>query len=341
MTKHPSTTRAKPIHVVLLVLMSTLWLALALHALFSSVAAQTRYPVTIDHDAGSTTIPARPTRVVTLDEYALDLLLSLGVQPVGVALRGNTVAAGTTIETIMNGYFKPYLKTAPVSAGLRGRPSAEVLVSLKPDLIVGTLSYNKPLYAQASSIAPALLFDAGARGAWRKALPVLARALDLEPSVADVVRTFESSVNAAKRQLEPITARRPRVLLITNYLEDYLAVGNGTTAPGQMLELLGFSLVAPSGANFNRFGIAETSLEAIARLNPDMIVTSTGIAGDVAVTDGSFDRRRHWDANPILAKLAATRGGRVYFFDAFDFNALNGPLGLGILVRRIASTVKP
>jgi iron complex transport system substrate-binding protein len=326
---------------MLLVLISVLWLALALHALFSSVVAQTRYPVTIAHDAGSTAIPARPTRVVALDEYALDLLLSLGVQPVGAALRGNTIAAGTTLETIMNGYFKPYLNTAPVSAGLRGRPSVEVLVSLKPDLMVGTLSYNKALYTQASSIAPTLLFDAGAQGAWRKALPVLARALSLEPNVANVVRTFEASVNTAKRHLEPITARRPRMLLITNYLEDYLAVSNGTTAPGQMLELLGFSLVAPGGASFNGFGIAETSLEAIARLDPDMIVTSTGIAGDVAVTDGSFDRRRHWDANPILAKLAATRAGRVYFFDAFDFNALNGPLGLGILAQRIARTVKP
>lgn len=151
MPEHPSPTRARPVHVMLLVLISVLWLALALHALFSSVVAQTRYPVTIAHDAGSTAIPARPTRVVALDEYALDLLLSLGVQPVGAALRGNTIAAGTTLETIMNGYFKPYLNTAPVSAGLRGRPSVEVLVSLKPDLMVGTLSYNKALYAQASA----------------------------------------------------------------------------------------------------------------------------------------------------------------------------------------------
>ncbi|MDP3890685.1 MAG: iron-siderophore ABC transporter substrate-binding protein, partial [Nocardioides sp.] len=49
----------------------------------SSEADANAYPVTIEHAFGSTTIEEEPTRVVTLGWTDHDVVLSLGVVPVG------------------------------------------------------------------------------------------------------------------------------------------------------------------------------------------------------------------------------------------------------------------
>jgi iron complex transport system substrate-binding protein len=76
---------------------------------------------------GVTTIPAAPERVVVLDTGELDNMLSLGVEPVGVAHPANTEIAPDYLDT-----------GAAVDLGPYDALDLEQVKNLEPDLILGT-----------------------------------------------------------------------------------------------------------------------------------------------------------------------------------------------------------
>lgn len=111
--------------------MRSLPLLLALS--FSAVSA----PVTVKHAAGETVVQAPAQRVVALGPHALDLLLSLGVQPVGYgeAAQLGVTDYGSPVRQIR--YLGSRVTGQPLNVGDRFRPNLEVVTSLRPDLIVG------------------------------------------------------------------------------------------------------------------------------------------------------------------------------------------------------------
>ena len=63
-------------------------------ALLGTALQVTAAPRTLDTPNGPITLEGQPQRVVTLDETALDVALSVGIQPVGtLATRGGTEVA--------------------------------------------------------------------------------------------------------------------------------------------------------------------------------------------------------------------------------------------------------
>src|SRR5262245_49722743 len=58
--------------------------ALGLAALMAAAAQAQDFPVSIEHEFGTTTIAAKPERVVSVGMHEQDFLYALGVAPVGV-----------------------------------------------------------------------------------------------------------------------------------------------------------------------------------------------------------------------------------------------------------------
>lgn len=108
-------------------------------------------PITIEHTLGSTELDAPAKRVVVLEWDYAEALLTLGVQPVGVA----------DIEG-----FNKWLQVEPalaedvVDVGTRQEPSLESILSLEPDLIIGIKFRHEPIYQQLSDIAPTIILEA-------------------------------------------------------------------------------------------------------------------------------------------------------------------------------------
>ena len=120
----------------------------------------------MEHALGKTCVPIAPQRVVVLD--ILDNVLALGVKPVGA----------TTWD---NGNFRTYLPdqtTEIAKVGLLEQPNIESILSLKPDLILGTYWGDaQGIYERLSPIAPTVLVGNGRDIAWKEWLKTYAEAL--------------------------------------------------------------------------------------------------------------------------------------------------------------------
>lgn len=107
----------------------------------------------IRHVGGETRIPANPEQIVAMDTRLSDVLLALGIRPVGVT--------SWTGSDNING-FLPHVADELEGTAMLGEawPSLnlEAVLAINPDLILepGWLSEN---YDQLSSITPTVLFD--------------------------------------------------------------------------------------------------------------------------------------------------------------------------------------
>lgn len=105
--------------------------------------------VTIKHKYGTTTVTGMPERVVALDQQWTDVLLAMGVKPVG---------HGADPKVGKNGRA-PWQRSLPASskalpADLKG-PPVEQVAALHPDLILGTYTIaDRAIYQKLSGIAP-------------------------------------------------------------------------------------------------------------------------------------------------------------------------------------------
>ncbi len=105
--------------------------------------------ISIRDEIGTTTFSRTPQRIVALTWSQTEILLTLGVTPVGVAT--------------INGYRKwqsnnPALPEEVTEVGHRSNPSLEAIARLKPDLILGYNFRHQNQLARFQQIAPTLLY---------------------------------------------------------------------------------------------------------------------------------------------------------------------------------------
>ncbi|WP_052715681.1 ABC transporter substrate-binding protein [Devosia chinhatensis] len=132
--------------------------ALAATLLLAPAQAQDAFPVTIEHALGSTTIEAKPQRVVTWGWSAQDVVIDLGVTPVGMPF----FAYGGGDDGIL-----PWTEAALAEHGMDmpvvlpngTEPPIEAIAALRPDLILAPYSGLTPdEYATLSNIAPVVAY---------------------------------------------------------------------------------------------------------------------------------------------------------------------------------------
>lgn len=108
-------------------------------------------PVSIKHKFGTTTIRGVPKRVVTLDQQWTDVLLAMGIKPVGF---------GADPKVGKNG-SAPWQTGLPASSkalaiDVKG-PPLEQVAALHPDLIVGSFTVpDRNIYEKLAGIAPTI-----------------------------------------------------------------------------------------------------------------------------------------------------------------------------------------
>lgn len=157
------------------------------------------FPVTIAHKFGSTTIRETPKRVVCVGLTEQDMLLALGVVPVGVSSW-----LGSADHEIYP-WAKPKLGSATPPTVLKGNDGipVEKVAALKPDLIIGQYAgVTKAEYDRLSKLAPTVAqpkgyIDYGVP--WEMAATNVAKAVGKPQEGKEIVDGVRKQIAEAKR----------------------------------------------------------------------------------------------------------------------------------------------
>lgn len=257
-----------------------------------SEVAEAAYPMTIADDYGDVTIPARPERIITIGEEINETLVSLGVHPVGFGSsrveRGGAKELGIPIGS---DYLDAGIAGSPIFVG-GDSPSLEAVVALQPDLIIYP-NYDEATYKALAQIAPTLGLAPQGRGAWQRILGKLGQVLGLEEKAAEVIADYDARVAELREQLAPVLVEHPNVTLLYLPGADNTMVFDERFAFGGMVDDLGFNLVIPDGVTIDDSGFAQISVESLAGLESDAILTIQFAEG--ALVD--------FPVEPIMASL--------------------------------------
>lgn len=307
--------------------------ALAALALASPATAA---PLTIKHYSGETKVNAPASRVVALGPHALDMLLSLGIQPVGYGEAAQLAVTnyGSPIRQIR--YLGSRVTSAPVNVGDRFKPNLEVVASLKPDLIVGE-NYAQDAYSALSKVGPTVLFEGIHTGDWQKTLPVLAKAVGREKQASAVIARNKKMMAQARETL-PAWIRGKTVLVVWNAggaNKDLFTVLGPNDWTGGFFQNLGLKLDTLGAQDTSLSeGYRKVSSEGLATTKADAIFVIASSKNTVA------QAKKDWQANALAQRLSASKAGHVYFLDVQLFSRIRGPIAEELMVRELGRQLK-
>jgi iron complex transport system substrate-binding protein len=312
------------------------FITIALISFIVVTACQSPTPVTqtlstsanckiIEHDIGETEICDQPQKIAVLGPYALDLTLSLGMQPAGYA-EFSKENLGETVESIP--FLGDRVTTQPVGLGLRNSPSLEALVKLKPDLIIGE-HFHESFYSQFSQIAPTVLFS-GQEDHWKQSLVKLAKGFNQEEKAQEILDNYQQRIVQIKEEYTEVIAANSNVLMMYgSELPKNIRLETEDTFAGHILEDLGFDMVYPTDA-VSPYDDAPISFEMLPSLAADLIF--------VTVTDHLRDDalayiENFWKTNPITKEIPATKNEQVYFIDYYIWGSnIRGAIASDLLL---------
>lgn len=220
------------------------------------------------HDEGTATLPAVPRRIVTTSDEATELIVALGLEPVG--------AGSTRVDATAEDPFADYYLTAeqlgdPEFVGA-AEPNVEAVAALDPDLIVHGAADD---YADdLARVAPTVVYDVQAPGAWQEALSAVGEATGREGEAAEVLDDYAAMVEQARGELAPVAETYPRVGVV--YPEYRGGTDNFLLGPefalAAALPDLGFQVAGSSAAEDAFPGVQTISTELYSTIEADALL---------------------------------------------------------------------
>lgn len=163
----------------------------------AAVEAGDAFPVTITTALGETVIPEKPERVVTWGWSAQDVVLDLGVVPVGIPF----FAYGGGEDGVL-----PWTEAAIAERGLEmpvvlpdsAEPPIEAIAALEPDVIIAPYSgLTQEDYDLLSNIAPVVAYPESPWFAtWQQVVELTGAALGLSDEATALIAETEAFMRA-------------------------------------------------------------------------------------------------------------------------------------------------
>lgn len=171
-------------------------------------SSDSQYPVTVKHAFGETKIEKRPTRVATVSWVNADVVLALGVVPVGMAEDSFGQNSNKSLpwkdEALKKLGAEIGTDKAPVQYSEADGINFDAIAKVTPDLIIGTYSgMSKDDYQKLSKIAPTLAYPELAYGtSWEDSLTTIGKALGKNAEA-------EKLLKEKKEKLEQVAKDHP------------------------------------------------------------------------------------------------------------------------------------
>lgn len=285
------------------------------------------------HEMGETEIAGTPKRIVALQWNYVEDLLTLGVQPVGVA-------DIQTMKKFVN-LGDLVLSNDTVDVGLRYEPNLEVIAQLEPDLTIGDISSHGNIHDKLSSIAPTILFNP-----YPMQDDGISRMEEMEQTfmtIADIVGRHEQGVAALERMNQKLdqakaivqaseAAGKPFVLVMTgSYKDDYtkFRIWTQNARASEIIEKMGMENAW--NVNYTQYGYSEIGLEHLTTIQDANFFYIAGGGHDPFMTSLYMD-------NPVWMNLKFVEEGRIYPLGG-DTWLYGGPISAEILADKVVEAV--
>ena len=258
--------------------------------------------VTVQDARGEFKLDQIPERIVTMDFSFTDMLVSLGVQPVGIADDGAPELFMDSVKEKLGTY---------TSVGSRYEPNIELISSVQPNLIIADINKHGAALSQLEQIAPVLVLDdfQADYDQMLKNFDVIAKAVGKEKEGAERIAQHENLVKETKEKLanSGLTAL-PAVVNPTGFFGH-----SDHSYTGSIVKLLGFTDPLKNEQSY-----PELTLEQLTELNPQALFLMP--TADVTIAD-------EWKKNPLWSKIDAVANNRVFTVERRNWSLSRGLLG--------------
>ncbi|MEV5981001.1 iron-siderophore ABC transporter substrate-binding protein [Streptomyces sp. NPDC052114] len=239
-------------------------------------------------------------KVVGTEWNAVESLISLGVDPTGVA----DVKGYKTWDTAVP------LKNDPKDVGTRGEPSMDSIASLKPDLIIATTDLPAAAVKQMRKIAPVLnLRPADAKdpiGQMTENLDLLAKATGTTERSAKLKKDFEAKLAEGRKKLAGADLAGAELA----FADGYDVSNQVTIRPYTSGSLIGavngeLGLKNPWKVKGDKaYGLGSTDVEGLTKLGDDVHFAYIGNDGDKSSTPftDALAKDKVWTSLPFVKK---------------------------------------
>jgi iron-siderophore transport system substrate-binding protein len=267
----------------------------------SAAPADGAFPATVTHQFGTTTVEKAPTGVVSLGWADADVLLALGVVPVGILdwFQAWPQGVGPWAQPKLNGATPQVLKGPEINF--------ETVATLRPDLVTFTKSDNvKATWEQLEKLAPTLSGPAGTQPygtTLKDQTTLIAQALGRAAEGEALVAANDKALADAKAANPGFGGKTVCVAAAFGGQYGAYTRGDGRV---QFMEAIGFTnspkIEDLKPANF----YAEVSKERVSLLDADLTVVFGLGAGDELKND------------TVLNSIPAAKAGRLLIISDAD-----------------------
>ncbi|MFB7375358.1 ABC transporter substrate-binding protein [Streptomyces sp. NPDC056222] len=263
-------------------------------------AKKTAEPITLTDATGAKVeLDGPAAKVVGTEWNAVESLISLGVDPVGVS----DVKGYKTWDTAVP------LKNEPKDIGTRGEPSMDTVASLKPDLIVATTDLPEAAVKQLRKVAPVLTLRpadaADPIGRMTKNLDLIAQATGTTQQAEKLKKQFEAKLAEGAKALADAGLAGTKYAFADGYVvSNQVSIRPYTSGSllGGVNEKLGLKN-AWTVKGDESYGLAATDVEGLTKLG-DVQFAYIGSEGDKSSTPftGVLAKDKVWTSLPFVKK---------------------------------------
>jgi ABC-type Fe3+-hydroxamate transport system substrate-binding protein len=263
-------------------------------------AKKTAERITLTDASGAKVPLDGPAKKVVGTEWnVVESLVSLGVDPVGVA----DVKGYKTWDTAVP------LKNEPKDIGTRGEPSMDTIASLKPDLIVATSDLPPAAVKQLRKVAPVLEVRAADAsdpiGQMTENLDLIAQATGTTQQAEKLKKQFEAKVAEGKKALADAGLAGTKYAFADGYVvSNQVSIRPFTSGSllGAVNEKIGLKN-AWTVKGDESYGLASTDVEGLTKLG-DVQFAYIGSDGDKNSTPfaGALAKDKVWTSLPFVKK---------------------------------------
>ncbi|MGC5015038.1 iron-siderophore ABC transporter substrate-binding protein [Streptosporangium sp. DT93] len=286
------------------------------------------FPVTIEHALGTTTIPAKPQRVATVNWANHEAPLALGVVPVGMAAAN----FGDDDKDGLLPWVKERLEKlgapTPVLFDETDGIDFEAVADTKPDVILAAYSgLTKQDYETLSTIAPVVAYPKAAWATpWREIIQLNSKAIGLAAEGEKLIGDIEGDIAEVAAKYPQLKGKSAMFMTHVDP-NDVSEIGFYTTHDTRTLffEDLGLTIpasIAKASEGTDKFALTR-SAEQIDLFDDVDIITGYG--------DAKGELLAKIRKDPLLSKIPAVKRGSIYLLpDSTPLGTAANPTPLSI-----------